>query len=76
MHALLLNLWERHRFTVVMVTHDVDEALSLADRVAVVGSGQIIETLELGQSRPRDRQDSRFNTSRKHLLAQLGVPAL
>ena len=36
MHRLVLRLWERHRPAVLLVTHDVDEALVLADRVLVL----------------------------------------
>ena len=39
MHRLVLRLWERHRPTVLLVTHDVDEALALADRVLLLGGG-------------------------------------
>jgi len=50
MHELLLRIWSTHRTTVLFVTHDVDEALVLADRVHVMATnpGRIVETLELG----------------------------
>ena len=41
MHQLVLSLWERHQPAVLLVTHDVDEALALADRVLVLSDGQI-----------------------------------
>ncbi len=41
MHSLVLSLWENHRPAVLLVTHDVDEALALADRVLVLTSGRI-----------------------------------
>lgn len=55
MHELLLGVWEAHRTTVLFVTHDVDEALVLADRVHVMaaGPGRIIETIELGDRAAR-----------------------
>ncbi|MDT8332773.1 ABC transporter ATP-binding protein [Roseomonas gilardii] len=55
MHELLLGVWEAHRTTVLFVTHDVDEALVLADRVHVMaaGPGRIIETIELGDRATR-----------------------
>jgi len=55
MQELLLELWTRMRTTVVFVTHDIDEALFLADRVLVIGPrpGRIVEELRLGFDRPR-----------------------
>ena len=42
MHRLVLRLWERHRQpAVLLVTHDVDEALVLADRVLVLAGGRL-----------------------------------
>src|SRR6202042_544647 len=41
MHDLVTSLWQRHRPAVLLVTHDVDEALTLADRVLVLRAGRI-----------------------------------
>ena len=41
MHRLVTQLWERHRPAVLLVTHDVDEALMLADRVLVLDEGRV-----------------------------------
>ncbi len=41
MRALLLELWRRHGFGVLLVTHDVEEAIELADRVLVMEDGRI-----------------------------------
>jgi sulfonate transport system ATP-binding protein len=76
MHRLLLQLWETHGFTVVLVTHDVDEALSLADRVVELGRGQILDQFEVCLTRPRERRDPLLGDLRERLLRQLGVPAL
>ncbi len=56
MQELLLSLWGRIRTTVVFVTHDIDEALFLADRVLILGPrpGRIVETLAVDFARPRD----------------------
>ena len=55
MHDLLLKVWEKHRPTVLFVTHDVDEALLLCDTVHVMsaGPGRIIRTYTIDAPRPR-----------------------
>ena len=75
MHALLYGLWQRHHFTIVLVTHDVDEALSLGDRVIVLGAGKILDIFEIDLLRPRNRQNGQFDEFRRRLLDQLGVPS-
>ena len=73
MHRLVLSLWERHRPAVLLVTHDVDEALTLADRVVVLTAGQISHTCLVSADRPRDRNNAYLNELRTSLLAELGV---
>ncbi|MBD2095497.1 ATP-binding cassette domain-containing protein [Trichocoleus sp. FACHB-591] len=54
----LLQIWRDHRCTVMMITHDIDEALFLADRLVMMTNGpsaQIGEVLEIPFPRPRDR---------------------
>jgi sulfonate transport system ATP-binding protein len=75
MHALLSGLWERHRFTTVLVTHDVDEALSLGDRIVVLGAGRIVDQFNIELARPRNWLDRTFGTLRDRLLGELGVPS-
>lgn len=55
MQQFLLELWQRRRFTVILVTHDVEEAVLLSDRVAVMASrpGELVETIEIPLPRPR-----------------------
>jgi sulfonate transport system ATP-binding protein len=74
MHRLVLQLWERHRPAVLLVTHDVDEALALADRVLVLGAGQIAYSADVDVPRPRDRNDPALTALRLRLLGELGVP--
>lgn len=54
----LLRIWQDHQITVMMITHDIDEALFLADRIVMMTNGpaaQIGEVLELPFGRPRQR---------------------
>jgi sulfonate transport system ATP-binding protein len=71
MHALLQDLCARHRPAVLLVTHDVDEAILLADRALVLADGQITLDLPIALPRPRDRGDRGFAALRSRLLADL-----
>ena len=73
MHALVLSLWERHRPAVLLVTHDVDEALALADRVLVLADGKIAHSATITLDRPRDRDHPDLVALRIRLLTELGV---
>jgi NitT/TauT family transport system ATP-binding protein len=56
MHDVLLRIWEREQQTVLFVTHDLGEALTLADRIILFSArpGRIKETFEVDFPRPRD----------------------
>ena len=71
MHDLVLNLWREHRPAVLLVTHDVDEALKLADRVLVIDGGTVRHETVVRQERPRDPAD--LTDLRAELLGVLGV---
>ncbi len=73
MHGLLFRLVERQRPTVVLVTHDVDEALMLADRILVLRNGRIEEDHVVGLVHPRLTGDAAFVALRHRLLSSLGV---
>jgi sulfonate transport system ATP-binding protein len=73
MHALLQDLCARHRPAVLLVTHDVDEAVLLADRALVLSNGKISLDVNVRLARPRDRGDPGFAGLRSRLLAELGV---
>ena len=60
MQGLIERVWQEHRFTAVLVTHDVEEAVALADRIIVLSEGQIALDLRIDLPRPRDHVDSRF----------------
>ena len=77
LHALVQDLRGKQRFTAVLVTHDVDEAVFLADRVVVLSArpAKVVRTITTGLPRPRDnietREDPRFLALRHELLAML-----
>jgi sulfonate transport system ATP-binding protein len=73
MHGLLLDLYRRHTPAVLLVTHDVDEAIALADRIIVLTDGIISLDVEVAVPKPRARDSHEFATLRRHLLAELGV---
>ncbi len=75
MHELLTDIWMKRRKTVLFVTHDVDEALRLADVVYVMASapGRIIQKIpvELKRPRPIDRMGEEFLNLRSSLIGLL-----
>src|SRR4029077_15456131 len=74
MHRLVVQLWERHSPAVLLVTHDVDEALTLADRVLVLDDGQVAQEWELSVRRSaRSPQPPQIAEAREQVLAALGV---
>ncbi|PHK95353.1 sulfonate ABC transporter ATP-binding protein [Pseudoroseomonas rhizosphaerae] len=73
MHALVLELWRHHGPTTLIVTHDVDEAVLLADRVLVLENGRIAEDVAVELPRPRRHADPGFAALRRQLLGALGV---
>ncbi len=73
MHALVARLCERHHPAVLLVTHDVDEAVLLADRIVVLTDGHLSLDVAVGIDAPRLRSDPRFGALRSRLLAELGV---
>lgn len=73
MHELLLRLIERYRPTVLLITHDVEEALILADRVLVMESGGIVFDRTVALPRPRRRSEPQVDWLRDELLGALGV---
>jgi sulfonate transport system ATP-binding protein len=69
----LLALWAETRPTLVLVTHDIDEAVLLADRIVVMrpDPGRIAATLALDLPRPRDRLSAFFETEKRRVLRAL-----
>jgi sulfonate transport system ATP-binding protein len=73
MHQLVLELWARHRPAILLVTHDVDEALALADRVVLLADGRIAYEEHISLTRPRHHDHPDLVGKRNRLLAELGV---
>lgn len=73
MHVLLQQLCARHRPAVLLVTHDVDEAVVLADRVLVLDNGHIEFDVPVEVANPRRHSDPDFINLRSQLMTALGV---
>ncbi|MEH2069803.1 MAG: ATP-binding cassette domain-containing protein [Nostoc sp.] len=71
MQHLIENLWQERKFTAFLVTHDVEEAVALADRVILIEAGQITLDLPVRLSRPRDRTNELFINIRETVLQRV-----
>jgi nitrate/nitrite transport system ATP-binding protein len=78
LQGVLLELWKRFQITTLMVTHDVDEAIFLADRVVMMTDGpeaEVGDVLRIPFERPRERtaimEDARYYELRHHLITFL-----
>ena len=70
---LVVRLWRSHRPGVLLVTHDIEEALLLADRVLVLGDGEVRGDLTVGLDRPRDTTSEAFNALKRQVIDLLGT---
>jgi sulfonate transport system ATP-binding protein len=74
MHQLVIDLWRRHSMAILIVTHDVDEAIALADRVLVMDGGRIAREWSIDQRRDnRALSQPEIARIRAEMLAALGV---
>jgi len=78
MHDFLLNIWEQYRTTIIFVTHDIEEAVLLGDRVAVMGGRPpgIGEVIDIPLGRPRhavDADTESFLVAKRRIRASLMV---
>lgn len=79
LHQVLLNLWGQHRPTVLFVTHDVDEAMLLSDRIVVMKAGRIADDRQIDLARPRTVESLALPEAVTHkevLLRHLGLGEL
>ena len=74
MQQLIEHLWKEQGFTALLVTHDVQEAIALADRVLLIEEGAITLDLRIDLPRPRRRGDPRFAQLEEHLLSRVLLP--
>lgn len=71
MHALIERLWREHRFTALLVTHDVQEAVALADRVLLIEAGRIAFDQRVPLDRPRARASAAFAALEDRVLQRV-----
>ena len=75
MRGELLRIWEAERNTIIFVTHDIDEAVQLADRVAVMSDApaSIQQIVDIDIPHPRDISSPRYLELRDGILNQIGL---
>ena len=76
MHEFLLDMWAQYRTTIIFVTHDIEEAILLGDRVAVMGGrppgiGEVIDIPLAGPGTPLDTDTEVFLNARRRIRAAL-----
>jgi sulfonate transport system ATP-binding protein len=71
MQGLIERVWREHGFTAVLVTHDVEEAVALADRIIVLSAGLVALDLRVDLPRPRDHASRRFTEIKKTVLDEV-----
>ncbi len=78
LHDHLLSLWETSKPAVLIVTHDVDEAVTLGSQVVVMSPkpGRIFEIVDIPLGRPRNRRSEAFDTLKRRVLASLDASML
>ena len=69
MQALIEQLWQEEQWTAILVTHDVDEAVTLADKVFVIDEGRIEKEVSVSLSRPRQAHEDKMYFTRQILAA-------
>lgn len=74
MQGLIEGLWQQHGFTVLLVTHDVSEAIALADRVILIEEGRIGLDLTIDLPRPRRKGSARLAELEAEVLDRVLSP--
>jgi sulfonate transport system ATP-binding protein len=72
MQKEILRIWEAERVTMILVTHDIDEAIYLGDKIIIISKrpGTIQKTISVDVPRPRDRNSEYFSKYRKEIFLQ------
>lgn len=72
---LLLNLWQTYQSTILLVTHDIDEALYLADRIIILRGqpGEVYQEIKIEKPKPRSRGDNDLATLKNQILQLLDL---
>lgn len=75
MQQELSRIWREEKVTMILVTHDLEEAIYLADRVLVLtkNGASVPKLIDINLTRPRDRNESDFVAMRKRLMAEFGL---
>lgn len=78
MQEELIRVWQLEKVTIVFVTHDVEEALYLADRIAIMSkrTGDFSEILNVPMARPRNRTNQEFVKFREYIYEVMGLNSL
>lgn len=77
MQQLIERLWQQHGFTVLLVTHDVSEAVAIADRVILIEDGHVGLDINVDLPRPRQRASARLAAVEEQVLNRvLSLPEL
>lgn len=71
MHRLIERLWTQHRFTALLVTHDVSEAVALGDRIVLIEEGRITLDEKVSLPRPREHGEAEFARLESRVLKRL-----
>jgi len=71
MQRLIEQLWQEQQFTSLLVTHDVEEAVALADRVVLIEAGQIALDIPVALPRPRQRSSAVFGQIKERVLERV-----
>ncbi|HEX6564595.1 MAG TPA: ABC transporter ATP-binding protein [Chthoniobacterales bacterium] len=71
MQSLIERLWLERRFSAVLVTHDVEEAVALADRILLMEAGRVTFQTVVSLERPRDRASAEFTSLKETILERI-----
>jgi sulfonate transport system ATP-binding protein len=75
---LMLDIWQEEKVTTVIVTHDIDEALYLCDRIILLSGkpGEVEREFVIDEPRPRDRASEELASMKKKILQTLQIEAV